>query len=112
MIYRRYHPYAGQAVLCLAVLIIMAAIVSAMMGLASLVDNNAQVSEVKNYKYYTSVEVKNGDTLWDLASEHATEEYRSLQEYVDEVKALNGLQSDYIRSGQCLVIPYYSSEFK
>ncbi len=62
------------------------------------------------YKYYTSLEVEYGDTLWGIASSYRTEEYYNLQDYIEEIKALNGLQSDMIQSGQFLIIPYYSKE--
>ena len=74
------------------------------------VSKSKATDEVISFKYYTSVEVEYGDTLWGIASNYMTEEYRSLQDYIEEIKTLNGLQSDMIRSGQFLVIPYYSSE--
>ena len=64
------------------------------------------------YKYYTSIEVQYGDTLTSIAKEHL-EGYRSVSEYVDEVKFMNSLKSaDEIRCGQILHIPYYSTEIK
>ena len=41
-----------------------------------------------------------------------TPEYGSVQEYVDEIKAVNDLGDDEIHSGQYLMIPYFSSEMK
>lgn len=112
MIYKRYQPYAVRLTQQLTFIFILIVIFCAIMGLGSFVGSNSKASDNKNYKYYTSVEVKKGDTLWDIASEYVTEEYSSYHEYVDEVKALNGLRSDYIRSGQSLVVPYYSAELK
>lgn len=68
--------------------------------------------EEKAYKYYTSIEIAPGDSLWSIAMEYMSEEYDSVQEYVDEVKSLNGLGDDEIHSGQFLIIPYYSYDFK
>jgi len=65
---------------------------------------------VDSYKYYTSLEIKSGDTLWGIASEYGTDGYNNLQEYVEEVKSLNDLKGDTIHSGQFLIIPYYSYE--
>ncbi len=75
--------------------------------------NRTKAAEKMNdYKYYTSVEIKHGDTLWSIASEYVTEEYDNLLEYVMEIKCLNGLKGDTIHSGQFLVVPYYSCELK
>lgn len=63
------------------------------------------------FKYYTSIKVEQGDTLWSIAKEHMGTEYASIQHYIDEVKQLNKLRVDDIHSGQYLMIPYYSSEF-
>lgn len=112
MICRRYHLSLQGLIKNLTVAAVLAVTVFVLVGISSLVGSSSEASEDKRYKYYTSVEIRNGDTLWDIAYEHMTGEYRSLQEYVGEIKALNGLQSDSIRSGQSLVIPYYSTELK
>lgn len=66
----------------------------------------------RSYKYYTSLEIQEGDTLWEIASEHITEEYASVTEYVNEIKVLNHLGDDSIHAGQYLTIPYYSDTFR
>ncbi|MCI9491842.1 MAG: LysM peptidoglycan-binding domain-containing protein [Lachnospiraceae bacterium] len=58
-------------------------------------------------KSYTSIEIQPGDSLWSIASEHITEEYQSIQDYVKEIKALNGLGDDNIHAGKFLIVPYY-----
>lgn len=65
-----------------------------------------------SYKYYTSIEIQKGDTLWSIAEEHVTAEYASIQDYVAELKELNGLGDDGIHAGQYLTISYYSQEKK
>lgn len=112
MVCRRYNLIMERLAQRIMVIAVLAVTACALIGFGSFLGSSTQASDDTNYKYYTSVEVKNGDTLWDIASEHITEEYKSLQEYVIEVKALNGLQSDSIKSGQSLVIPYYSEEMK
>ena len=62
------------------------------------------------YKYYTSVQIKEGDTLHSIASEYMTAEYASMQDYIDEVVSLNGLKSTKIHAGEFLCVPYYSTE--
>lgn len=64
------------------------------------------------YKYYTSIVVEYGDTLYSLAEEYAPEDNRDLSEYIKEVMYINHLKDQSIQSGQYLIIPYYSEELK
>lgn len=65
-----------------------------------------------SYKYFSSIQVEAGDTLWSIAEEYADKlHYASNKEYINEVKMMNKLRSDDIVSGQYLIIPYYSYEF-
>lgn len=64
------------------------------------------------YKYYKSIVVESGDTIWEYAMEYADEDYYdSYDSYVKEVIRINSMPDDSIQSGQYLVIPYYSYEF-
>lgn len=62
------------------------------------------------HKYYTSIEVESGDTLWEIAGEYISDEYSSMNEYITEICSINHISKDEIRAGQCLVLPYYSTE--
>lgn len=59
------------------------------------------------YKYYTSIRVSSGDTLWDIAKE-----YSDISSYIAEVREINHLSSNQITDGMYLCIPYYSEEYK
>lgn len=63
------------------------------------------------YKYYTDICVECGDTLWSIAQEHMTKEYKSIASYIREVQEINHIGS-VIQYGQHLTIPYYSEELK
>ena len=54
-----------------------------------------------------------GETLWDLSEDYIDyEEYKDKKEYIDEVQSINHLaEEDSIRTGQTLIVPYYSYEF-
>lgn len=65
-----------------------------------------------SYKYFQSIEIQKGDTLWSIAAHYADEHYADLTEYVAEVKTLNGLSTEKIQTGNYLMIPYYATEFK
>ena len=58
------------------------------------------------YKYYKSIEILAGDTLWEIAQEYRTADYDSLHAYINELKAVNGLTSDEIQAGQYLTVIY------
>ena len=63
------------------------------------------------YKYYTSIQIEEEDTLWSIADSYANEDYQSKSEYIAEVKQLNQIDEDQIHSGQHLLIPYYSEDY-
>ncbi len=64
------------------------------------------------YKYYTSILIQDGDSLWSLAEKNQDEHFPSKQAYIEEIKRTNNLSDDILISGQYLIIPYYSSEFR
>ena len=64
------------------------------------------------YKYYTSIQVRSGDTLWEIAEKYRTEEYEDIPSYIEEVKEINHLTSSHITDGMYLCIPYYTTEYK
>ncbi len=69
-------------------------------------------SEAVEIKYYTSITVSSGDSLWTIAAEHMGNHYDSAVEYIEEVMNMNGLSSETIYAGQHLVIPYYSADYR
>jgi LysM repeat protein len=76
---------------------------------------NAEASSeqgVVSYKYYTSVTVQTGETLWDIANIYMSDEFSSVQKYIDEVKSINHLTDDRIYAGEELIVPHYSWEYK
>lgn len=73
---------------------------------------NAGTPNSVRHKYYTSVEIESGSSLWEIAEEYMTEEYDSVEDYIKEVKQINHLTEDLIYEGAYLCVPYYSSEIK
>ena len=63
-------------------------IVSLTIGVFS-VQGKAQSKKGQQYKYYTSVQIKYGDTLWSLADQYADDEHYDHFSYVAEVKSIN-----------------------
>lgn len=65
------------------------------------------------YKYYTDIVIQKGESLWDIANEHMTEEYDSPKTYIKEVKSSIPLpMSIRPMPGQRIDLPYYSTELK
>lgn len=73
---------------------------------------SADGAENKRFKYYTSITVNDGDTLWAIADAHMSKEYKTINAYIKEVQTINHLSGTDIISGNSLVIPYYSDEYK
>lgn len=57
-------------------------------------------------KYYTSIEVESGDTLWTLAENYG-KRYQDYDVFIDEVRTINQLHGDQITAGANLLIPVY-----
>ncbi len=68
-------------------------------------------SEAIEMKYYTSITVSGGDTLWSIANEYMGEHYKSADQYIAEVMSMNGLSDETICAGQHLIIPYFSADY-
>lgn len=80
-------------------------------GIFSSAQTSTEESGVE-YKYYKSIKIEKGDSLWSIAKEYRTDAYESVQEYIDELMEINNLTSDEIHQGQYLIVAYYDSEFK
>ncbi|MBO5371777.1 MAG: LysM peptidoglycan-binding domain-containing protein [Lachnospiraceae bacterium] len=101
-IYRKGLGFAVSIFIIIAIILIG----STVSGFAS---TNA-FKDTRCYKYYTSIMIEPGDSLWEIASEYMTSEYDDIDEYISEVRTLNHIVDDKITAGEYLTIPYYSSE--
>lgn len=61
------------------------------------------------YKYYKSIEISYGDSLWSIAETYAAEEYTAIQNYIKEVMLINHLTDTSLTAGEYLIIPYYTT---
>lgn len=65
-----------------------------------------------SYKYFKSIQISAGDTLWSIAEDNMdAAHYVHTSDYVAEVKKMNSLKSDTIIAGSYLIVPYYSTDF-
>lgn len=106
---RVYQMHRRMILVCGAVLLLIGGVLlgSSIVGASR---SNAS-NEDTVYKYYTSVEVQTGDTLWTIAEQYM-QENDDRNDYIQELKEMNHLQSDTIHAGDYLTIAYYSHEFK
>lgn len=74
-------------------------------GKVSAHDSRPEISDSR--RYYKSIEVKAGDTLWDIAEIYMDDSYHSVNEYVDELMEINQLSSARIHEGCYLTIVYH-----
>ena len=69
--------------------------------------NVAAASAPNKDKIYTSYEIKSGDTLWRIASRYC-DDSALIEDYIDEVKQINGMMRDTaLMAGKKLIIYYY-----
>ena len=74
--------------------------------------NSINSSANDGFKYYTSVTVEAGESLWDIADSYMDGHYDSRDNYIAEVCSINHLdENGTVMAGQTLIVPYYSSEY-
>mgnify|MGYP000658189796 CR=1 FL=1 len=64
-------------------------------------------ADTRPEKYYTSIHLKDGDTLWSIAQTYCADSEESVEEYVRELRQMNSLSDDHIDAGHYLTIRYY-----
>lgn len=55
-------------------------------------------------RYYKSVLISEGDSLWKIASQYCPDGVMTESDYVYELKQINGLKDDTIHSGCYLIV--------
>jgi len=76
------------------------------------VKGKAQSENGQKYKYYTSVQLEYGDTLWKVADRYMDSEFYNHISYIEEVKSINHIHDENeVMAGKMLIIPYYSTDY-
>lgn len=90
----------------LAIVVIFIAAVSAVLIMScNAVKTNAAVNS--GTKYYKSVIIEPGDTLWSIAERYMDDsEYYDTRDYIKELRTINNLATDNIKCGNHLIVPY------
>lgn len=80
--------------------------------------NSSQTSSFNRYgynaetraervRYYKSIQIQPGDSLWSIAQVYRTEEFPSIYAYIEAIYELNELQSETIWAGSYLMVICY-----
>ncbi|MCD8222586.1 MAG: LysM peptidoglycan-binding domain-containing protein [Clostridiales bacterium] len=93
----------------LIVLLMVFAFCSGFFGHSLLINAHAEEKTDQNRSlYYTSVQLKKGDSLWNIAQNYADGTDFSTLEYMEELKRLNRLESENIHAGEYLTVMYFN----
>ena len=62
------------------------------------------------FKYYKSVQIQSGDTLYGLSEEYVNPQMNDVDSFIAEVRYINNLDEDsYLYEGNYIIVPYYST---
>jgi cell division protein YceG involved in septum cleavage len=90
----------------LAILISMITIL--FVGCILIQTNQTDASTPVHEKLYKSIQIQPGDTLWSISESYMSDEYSSVNDYIKEVKEINGFNGNTIYEGGYLIVPYYT----
>lgn len=60
-----------------------------------------------NNKIYTSIQIEEGDSLWSIAKDYYTDDFSDYNELIDEIKSINNMKDDNIKTGCYIIVPHY-----
>ena len=80
-------------------------------GFGTLFTRAQEPEQDSAHKYFTSIEIEKGDTLWNIAGEYMDDtHYMSREDYLNEVMTINRMTNSKLVSGHKLIVPYYSDD--
>lgn len=91
---------------CMVLSVVLVAFIG-IYGILAVNASDTQNTPKKPVKYYTSITVNSGDTLWDIAKEYKPADC-SMTSYINEVMLLNDMGTSMIYAGQNIIIYYMS----
>lgn len=109
---RRQRIFRRQLIaLCIAAAILIFGIVFFTTSVLSAAQSDPFETE---YKYYKTVTVHAGDSVWSIANGNfSREHYEDFDAYLSEICSINSLKDiSVVNAGEVLIIPYFSTEFK
>ena len=106
-IYKKFRYDSKNTVLSIKITIVSIIIVMAVFGIVHIVYATSVDTKDEKMLSYVSVCINKDDTLWGIADKYFSDEFGSVEKYVQEIKRCNGLKSDAIYSGRYIVVPLY-----
>lgn len=101
---------AQMGVIAIVVIIIISLGILLGTGISALASSKEDPASYN--KYYKSVCVESGDTLWTIADDYIQNLNIDKLDYIEEICELNQIDGDHIQAGEYIVVAYYSKEVK
>ncbi|MDY5845130.1 MAG: LysM peptidoglycan-binding domain-containing protein [Bariatricus sp.] len=98
--------FSGRLCLCM-IAVIITFLFSFSFGSFFSSAHDSAPSEEADTKYFKSIQIERGDTLWGIAETYRTEDYETVHDYMDEIIRINGIKSsmkDHLQEGDYLTI--------
>ena len=99
-----------KSILAIAIILIVALGILLGSSINALASSEKDIASYN--KYYASIRIESGDTLWTIADEYVDGFNLSKADYIAEVCEINGISEDNIHAGDYIVVPYFSQEVK
>ncbi len=99
-----------RGVLALVLLVLVSIAILLGTGISAMASSKTNPASLN--KYYKSIRVEAGDTLWTIADEYIADLDIEKTEYIAEICSLNQINGDDIQAGDYIVVSYYSQEIK
>ena len=99
-----------KSLLAIAIIVIVALGILLGSSINALASSEKDIASYN--KYYVSIRVESGDTLWTIADKYVEGYNLSKEDYIAEVCQINEISGDDIHAGDYIVVPYYSQDVK
>ena len=99
-----------KSILAIAIILIVSFGVLLGTSMNALASSEKDISSYN--KYYVSIRIESGDTLWTIADEYIDGFNLKKADYIAEICQINEISENDIHAGDYIVVPYYSHDFK
>ena len=99
-----------RGVLAITIILIISLGVLLGTGIRAMASSEKDISSYN--KYYVSIRIESGDTLWTIADEYIDGFNLKKADYIAEICQINEISENDIHAGDYIVVPYYSQDIK
>ena len=97
---------AGKKLVLIMVLLCIAVITA--VGSIMITSATEKRNEPSDVRLYSSITLQDNDTLWNLAKKYHGDD-ESVDEYIANIKVMNGLKGSMIHTGKNITYYYYGN---